>query len=249
MGRESTAGERQPLIPKMSISSRPQMHAPTAHRTYAGCEKVSFDCSYRNADTDTVHDEPWVDSCPRYSIFKAVIALAVVLSTVWWFIGHQLSAPRGIEAAITPSFVLPPRNYARAPAPSLLEVFQFHPPVLTVTNDGALAITDDSTNSNSGNYDNTHAVCEEVLVVHSFGYSYGQPFIGNYTPPDCKFNRVTWNLTVVSAGRQFDRLGMVYFGDIEVFRTSTAEPTANGIIWTYLKVSCSRVEKVRDTYI
>lgn len=25
-------------------------------------------------------------------------------------------------------------------------------------------------------------------------------------------------------------------GDIEVFRTSTAEPTANGIEWTYIKV-------------
>jgi E3 ubiquitin-protein ligase SHPRH len=27
----------------------------------------------------------------------------------------------------------------------------------------------------------------------------------------------------------------MYLGDIEVFRTSTAEPTANGIIWTYVK--------------
>jgi hypothetical protein len=80
-----------------------------------------------------------------------------------------------------------------------------------------------------------------VLVVHSFAYSYGQPFISSYAPPECKFNRVTWNLTVVSAGRQFDRLGIVYLGDIEVFRTSTAEPTANGIRWTYLKVSSSRL--------
>ena len=27
----------------------------------------------------------------------------------------------------------------------------------------------------------------------------------------------------------------MFLGDIEVFRTSTAEPTANGIIWTYIK--------------
>lgn len=27
----------------------------------------------------------------------------------------------------------------------------------------------------------------------------------------------------------------MYLGDIEVFRTSTAEPTADGIIWTYVK--------------
>lgn len=43
------------------------------------------------------------------------------------------------------------------------------------------------------------------------------------------------NLTVTSKGRQFDRLGLMYLGDIEVFRTSTAEPTSNGIAWTYIK--------------
>ena len=43
------------------------------------------------------------------------------------------------------------------------------------------------------------------------------------------------NFTVTSRGRQFDRLGIMYLGDIEVFRTSTAEPTRDGIIWTYVK--------------
>ncbi len=43
------------------------------------------------------------------------------------------------------------------------------------------------------------------------------------------------NFTVTSQGRQFDRLGLMYLGDIEIFRTSTAEPTANGIVWTYIK--------------
>ncbi len=43
------------------------------------------------------------------------------------------------------------------------------------------------------------------------------------------------NLTVTSRGRQFDRLGLMFLGDIEVFRTSTAEPTKDGIIWTYIK--------------
>lgn len=43
------------------------------------------------------------------------------------------------------------------------------------------------------------------------------------------------NLTVTSSGRQFDRLALMYFGDTEVFRTSTAEPTTAGIRWTYIK--------------
>jgi len=59
--------------------------------------------------------------------------------------------------------------------------------------------------------------------------------LGQYNPPPCAFNRVTINFTVTSAGRQFDRLGLMFLGDIEVFRTSTAEPTVNGIAWTYVK--------------
>jgi hypothetical protein len=43
------------------------------------------------------------------------------------------------------------------------------------------------------------------------------------------------NFTVTSRGRQFDRLALMYFGDTEVWRTSTAEPTTNGIEWTYIK--------------
>lgn len=43
------------------------------------------------------------------------------------------------------------------------------------------------------------------------------------------------NFTVTTQGRQFDRLGFMYLGDVEVFRTSTAEPTPNGIVWTYIK--------------
>ena len=43
------------------------------------------------------------------------------------------------------------------------------------------------------------------------------------------------NFSVTSQGRQFDRLGLMYLGDVEVFRTSTAEPTANGIFWSYTK--------------
>ncbi|RDW57425.1 uncharacterized protein DSM5745_11509 [Aspergillus mulundensis] len=52
---------------------------------------------------------------------------------------------------------------------------------------------------------------------------------------DCYFDTVWINLTATSRGRQFDRLAHMWLGDVEVFRTSTAEPTANGIIWTYVK--------------
>ena len=77
--------------------------------------------------------------------------------------------------------------------------------------------------------------CSALLMQHVFAFSYGIPFVGDYTPPSCSFNTVTINLTVTSQGRQFDRLALMYLDDIEVFRTSTAEPTVNGIIWTYTK--------------
>ena len=60
-------------------------------------------------------------------------------------------------------------------------------------------------------------------------------FLGNYEPPKCDFDTVRMNPTVTSKGRQYDRLALMYLGDTEVFRTSTAEPTKNGIVWTYIK--------------
>jgi len=53
---------------------------------------------------------------------------------------------------------------------------------------------------------------------------------GHYYPPDCECNRVIFNFTVTSAGRQFDRLALMFFDDVEIFRTSTAEPTQDGIV-------------------
>jgi Peptide N-acetyl-beta-D-glucosaminyl asparaginase amidase A len=43
------------------------------------------------------------------------------------------------------------------------------------------------------------------------------------------------NFTVTSEGRQYDRLALMYLNSTEVFRTSTAEPTTDGIVWTYIK--------------
>ncbi|KAJ5051584.1 uncharacterized protein L3040_001360 [Drepanopeziza brunnea f. sp. 'multigermtubi'] len=126
---------------------------------------------------------------------------------------------------------------AQAASPSgLLEVFQVYQPVLTPR-----GVTDETIAENGSS--NTTAIapievtgsCQALLMEHSFAFSYGLPFVGNYTPPECKFNRVTMNFTVTSRGRQFDRIALMYFGDTEVWRTSTAEPSATGIRWEYIK--------------
>ncbi|KAI9812663.1 MAG: hypothetical protein M1826_002785 [Phylliscum demangeonii] len=113
--------------------------------------------------------------------------------------------------------------------PQYQEVFQVSPPVL------ARSGADDGTamvQSSSGGYGGG---CVQVLMEHSFAFSYGHPFIGQYNPPSCQYNQVVLTLAVVSQGRQFDRLGSAYLGDVEIWRTSTAEPTENGIQWTYDK--------------
>lgn len=70
--------------------------------------------------------------------------------------------------------------------------------------------------------------------------------LGFYKPPACQYNRVTINFTVTSAGRQFDRLGYMFLGDVEVFRTSTAEPTKDGIAWTYVKDMTAYLSLFKD---
>lgn len=73
--------------------------------------------------------------------------------------------------------------------------------------------------------------CPELYSVQELTWP------GEYKPPEnCPFNRVVLNLTVVSEGRQFDRLAIMYLGDTELWRTSTAEPTQHpGISWTVWK--------------
>ncbi|KAH0553423.1 hypothetical protein GP486_006507 [Trichoglossum hirsutum] len=115
---------------------------------------------------------------------------------------------------------------------SLLKVFQVYQPVFAPSlnaSDGAGQTA--TAPANDGN----DCVHTSVLMDHVFAFSYGDPFIGHYLPPTCRFNQVSFNFTVTSQGRQFDRLGLMYLGDTEVFRTSTAEPTYNGIEWTYIK--------------
>jgi hypothetical protein len=120
------------------------------------------------------------------------------------------------DAYIAQHPLSPSSNHQTAAANStaLLDVFQVHKPPQIPAND---------------------ASCSVLLMQHVFAFSYGMPFVSSYTPPPCSFNTVTINLTVTSSGRQFDRLALMYLGDIEVFRTSTAEPTATGIVWTYTK--------------
>ncbi|XP_016463373.1 peptide-N4-(N-acetyl-beta-glucosaminyl)asparagine amidase A-like [Nicotiana tabacum] len=82
--------------------------------------------------------------------------------------------------------------------------------------------------------------CSYLLLKHDFGYTYGKPpVLANYTPPsNCpsqNFSKIVLEWRATSKGRQFDRIFGLWLGGIEIFRSCTAEPRPNGIVWTVKK--------------
>ncbi|TGJ79959.1 hypothetical protein E0Z10_g8812 [Xylaria hypoxylon] len=124
-----------------------------------------------------------------------------------------------------------------------LECFQVAEPVLTpsgatrrdTSQPPALAPADQKPIEAAADSASASSPCAVVLMEHTFANSYGSPFVGQYTPPKCDFDHVVINFTTLVSGRQFDRTGVMYLGDNEVWRTSTAEPTSYGIRWEWLK--------------
>ncbi|KAF8654060.1 hypothetical protein AX16_003594 [Volvariella volvacea WC 439] len=82
--------------------------------------------------------------------------------------------------------------------------------------------------------------CTIQILQRDFAFSFGSAEVVQYTPPTDgvpgSWAAVTLNFTVTSNGTQFDRLGIFTFQNVEIWRTSTPEPTrGDGIIWTYVK--------------
>ncbi|KAF7778721.1 hypothetical protein Agabi119p4_3066 [Agaricus bisporus var. burnettii] len=83
--------------------------------------------------------------------------------------------------------------------------------------------------------------CTIQVLQRDFAFSFGMEEIVQLEPPtDCgppgSWAAITLNFTVTSNGTQFDRLGIFTFQNVEIWRTSTPEPTrGDGIIWTYIK--------------
>ncbi|PHQ52561.1 peptide-N4-asparagine amidase A [Streptomyces cinnamoneus] len=64
------------------------------------------------------------------------------------------------------------------------------------------------------------------------------PYKGTYLPPKgCgdRWNKVVLRLEGAVAGRQYDRLGYLHIGGVEVLRTSTPEPSPEGVAWNVEK--------------
>jgi hypothetical protein len=83
--------------------------------------------------------------------------------------------------------------------------------------------------------------CSQVLLQHSFGNTINDPpTLRHYTPDPTCGHRRDWTRVVLKwhaacQGRQFDRIAAVWLSGVEIFRTCTAEPTLQGIVWTVQK--------------
>jgi hypothetical protein len=78
--------------------------------------------------------------------------------------------------------------------------------------------------------------CTEQIVDH--GFADFSTFTSEYTPPaGCTgpWAKVVLRLDGAVQGRQFDRLGWLTIGDVMVLKTSTPEPSPDGIEWSVEK--------------
>ncbi|KAJ8769427.1 hypothetical protein K2173_002917 [Erythroxylum novogranatense] len=77
------------------------------------------------------------------------------------------------------------------------------------------------------------------IIHHSFANTIDHPpFTTPYSPPsDCPspWSHVTLEFHAKSRGDQYDRISGLWLGGVELLRTSTAEPTQNGVFWTVRK--------------
>lgn len=74
-----------------------------------------------------------------------------------------------------------------------------------------------------------------LLYQQLFAASWNIPASGSYTPPSVEYNRIALEVQVNTTGGNYDRIGQLFIGDIEIWRTSTAEPANDGTTWTVWK--------------
>jgi peptide N-acetyl-beta-D-glucosaminyl asparaginase amidase A len=80
------------------------------------------------------------------------------------------------------------------------------------------------------------ASCTTRIVDHAFADF--DTYVSAFTPPAAcpgPWNTVVLRLDGAVQGRQFDRLGWLTIGGVTVFKTSTPEPSAEGITWSVEK--------------
>ncbi|RWR78915.1 peptide-N4-N-acetyl-beta-glucosaminylasparagine amidase A-like protein [Cinnamomum micranthum f. kanehirae] len=81
--------------------------------------------------------------------------------------------------------------------------------------------------------------CSLTLLRHNFSNTIGSPPVSaEYSPPkNCSapWSAVVLDFAASCRGEQYDRIAAVWIDGVEILRTSTAEPTDEGIFWKVSK--------------
>ncbi|XP_061351694.1 peptide-N4-(N-acetyl-beta-glucosaminyl)asparagine amidase A [Gastrolobium bilobum] len=81
--------------------------------------------------------------------------------------------------------------------------------------------------------------CSHQIIHHSFANTIDSPpYSTPYSPPShcpAPWSRVVLRFHAKCKGEQYDRIAAIWLGGVELFRTSTAEPTNSGIFWNVRK--------------
>ncbi|CAK9135822.1 unnamed protein product [Ilex paraguariensis] len=86
-------------------------------------------------------------------------------------------------------------------------------------------------------FDQLTPSCTLPVLRHSFANTVGEPPVSvPYSPPaNCAWCHAVIELLVSCKGEQYDRIVGVWLNGVELLRTSTAEPTDDGIFWKVQK--------------
>ncbi|KAL8050142.1 hypothetical protein ABFX02_06G063900 [Erythranthe guttata] len=86
-------------------------------------------------------------------------------------------------------------------------------------------------------YDSLTPTCTLPVLSHTFGNTVDlPPTIANYsTPFNCTWTNAVLHFSAASNGSQYDRIAAVWLSGAELLRTSTPEPTPEGIFWSFRK--------------
>ncbi|XP_028803807.1 peptide-N4-(N-acetyl-beta-glucosaminyl)asparagine amidase A-like [Neltuma alba] len=81
--------------------------------------------------------------------------------------------------------------------------------------------------------------CSHLILRHSFADTIDSPpFSTPYIPPShcpSPWSRALLRFQADCKGEQYDRIAGLWLGGVELFRTSTAEPTKDGVFWNVWK--------------
>lgn len=86
-------------------------------------------------------------------------------------------------------------------------------------------------------FDSLTPSCSLNVLSHSFGNTIDlPPTNATYSPPvNCTWSNAVLQLSAASNGSQYDRIAAVWLSGAELLRTSTPEPTPEGVFWKVRK--------------